>query len=102
MQPGREAALAPEGTQFLPGSDKGLLGQILRLGRVRAHSEAEPIDLGNMQPIELLEGCRITSLGVADEIGFRHGIVFDSSQKVRKVDKKARRCEQLSHTPLDA
>jgi hypothetical protein len=27
---------------------------------------------------------------------------FDSSQEVGEVEKKARRCEQLSHTSLDA
>jgi len=70
MQPGRKRRLTPECRDLAVKLEEGLLGQILRLSRIRRHTEAERIYTPLVLVVESLKRFRVTLLRSLDKTGF--------------------------------
>ena len=59
MKPGRESRLAAETTDLAVELDEDFLRQILGLGRVGSHPQAQAVDAARVARVQLLEGRRV-------------------------------------------
>ena len=60
MQPGGKSRLAPKGPNLAKQLHEGFLGQVLRLGGIVDHAQAERVNPPLMQTVDGLKGTRIT------------------------------------------
>ncbi len=59
----RKGRFTAEGSNFSEELKEGFLSQILRFGRIPNHPQTQRIHTAVMQPIQTLEGRRISRLG---------------------------------------
>ena len=59
VQPGRKRRLAAKGCDLAIELQERFLGQILSLGRIRGHAQAERVDAPLMLVVESLERLRV-------------------------------------------
>src|SRR5690348_16317786 len=83
VQPSREGAFTAEGADLAEQLQEGLLGQILSLGGVAGHAQAQRVNAAFVQVVEELEGLGFALLGAPDSLSLgprfgRNGVMVQN------------------------
>jgi hypothetical protein len=70
MQPGGKSAVAAKLAELVPRLDESFLGAILSFGDIARHSQAQPVNLVDMQAIQLLKRACVGPLRPGDPVSF--------------------------------